>query len=485
MLRDLENQSAKILVVDHLDRLTRDEGDMAFIFKQLQFHGIALHSVAHGKVDRNTAAIMAIVGRSQLESTAHAVKRGQQGRIRAGKNAGGRPYGYCLVGRNGDLAPDIGDGMRVGEADVVRRIFKERLEGRSPRDIAARLNRDGIQAPRGDRWNASTLNGSRTRRNGILRNPIYGGTREWNRVKMTRHPVSGKRISRPNGEADVVRVEVPDLALVSKEDFGAVQQLFPQDRAERPEKFRRAKTILTGLLKCGCCGGGMSMKDKSRGRIRVQCSTMKESGSCDNRSSYYLDDLVEASLGGLKDRLTHPQALAVMVKAYNEERIKLAGDTAEKRRILGKKLEVLQTREKRIWDDYEGGLFDASIAGPRLAELKLQIQQLETEMGELPAIPVNVVLHPGSISAFAKHIDALLHSFEVQITDENREAAEAARTLIDKVVVTPSAMGTNVEIFGIVGHLIAATKNSRSGIEKMLGGTLVAEEGLEPPTRGL
>ncbi|WP_442793847.1 recombinase family protein [Pannonibacter sp. SL95] len=485
LLTELEHERPSLLIVDHLDRLTRDEGDMAVIFRQLAFNGIVLHSVAHGKVDRNTAAILAIVGRNQLESTGHAVKRGQQGQVRAGKSAGGRPYGYLLVGRNGELQPDEGDAMQPGEAVIVRRIFKERLEGRSPRDIAARLNAECIPAPRGKRWNASTLNGSRSRRNGILRNAIYHGIREWNRVSMVRHPQTGKRISRPNDDDAVVRIEVPELAIVSSCDFEAVQRLFPKDREVRPERFRRAKTLLSGLLQCGCCGGGLSMKDKSNGRIRVQCSTMKESRSCDNRSAFYLDELVEAAFGGLRQHLKQPDLIVEVVKAYNVERTRLAEDTVEQVRILEKKLGILRAREKRVWDDYDAGMFGAEIANPRLADIRAEIKAIEAELVALPPLPENVAVHPGAIKEFARYVEELLQTFHIQITDENREAAEAARKLVQKVVVTPTDTGTEVEVFGAVGLLVEATKDLSDSNDNRLGGMVVAEEGLEPPTRGL
>jgi hypothetical protein len=46
------------------------------------------------------------------------------------------------------------------KAPIVRRIFQEFAAGRSPRQIAIGLNRDGIPAPGGQGWSQST---SRTR----------------------------------------------------------------------------------------------------------------------------------------------------------------------------------------------------------------------------------------------------------------------------------------------------------------------------------
>ena len=483
LLQDLASADIQMLIVDHLDRLTRDEGDMSIIFKHLAFYNIALHSVAHGKVERNTAAIMAIVGRNQLESTAHAVKRGQHGQINAGKSAGGRAYGYRLTGEAGDLAIDNGENLQLGEAAIVRRIFRERLSGKTPREIAGRLNADNIPAPSGLRWNASTLNGSRNRRNGILRNPLYIGLREWNRVSMVRSPHSGKRVSRANKREDIVTKEVPDLAIIDKETFHNVQALFPQDDREHPSKYRRAKTLFSGLLRCGCCGGGMSMKDKSKGRIRIQCSVMKESRSCANTSAYYLDEIVETTLDGLKEQLTQADALSEMIKAYNSERNRLSAETSEKTRILDKRISDLKQREGRIWADYENGIFEATLANERLTTIRNEVKDLQEKRQALPPLPETVVLHPSSVKKFAAFIDDMTSMYSVQITDDNREAAEAIRKLVDEITITPNEFGTHVEIKGLVGLLVEASKPTTR--TQSLGGIVVAGEGLEPPTRGL
>jgi len=73
----------------------------------------------------------------------------------------------ALLGKPGELP------VEEHEADVIRRIFQEDLEGASPRQIAHDLNAEGILPPRGTTWNASTLNGSADRGYGILRNAIY------------------------------------------------------------------------------------------------------------------------------------------------------------------------------------------------------------------------------------------------------------------------------------------------------------------------
>ena len=481
LMQFLDSADIDILLVDHLDRLTRDDGDMAYIHKQLVFRNIELHSVAqNGKVDRNTASIMALVGRNQLESTAHAVRRGQELMIKEGRNTGGRAYGYRLTSVKSGLEIDNGDETRVGEADIVRRIYRLRLSGMTPRAIAGKLNMEGIPSPTGGLWNASTINGSKSRRNGILRNPIYQGTQEWNRVRMVRNPSTGKRVSRINNSEEIATFQSPELAIIDADTFQRVQAMFPQNENDHPSKYRRSKTIFSGLLKCGCCGGGMSMKDNNKGRIRMQCSVMKESRSCKNTSAYYLDEIAEAALGGLHDQLNKPELMKQLIKSYNNERNQLAGDAIEKAKILDRKIEALTVREEKLWADYDADIIDGKIANERILKIKAEIEALNQQKSELPSMPDAVAIHPSSVTRFREYIEQLSKTYAVQISEENREAATAIRRLIEKITITPTDTGTDVRIDGLLGLLASAANHTPN-----LGGLVVAGEGLEPPTRGL
>ena len=133
-----------------------------------------------------------------LKDLASKIRRGQRGRIKSGFSAGGLSYGYQVV-RELSEEGNLIRGKRCvkqEEAAVVLRIYIEYAGGKSPRKIAADLNRKGIPAPRGGQWNASTINGHRGRRNGILQNELYKGLLTHNRIRMVRDPDTGKRVSR-------------------------------------------------------------------------------------------------------------------------------------------------------------------------------------------------------------------------------------------------------------------------------------------------
>ena len=77
-------------------------------------------------------------------------------------NGGTCPYGYTLDEGSNQFV------VSATESQVVQRIFRERAAGRSLRQIANDLTRDGIATKRGGRWQANTVKT-------ILENIFYTG----------------------------------------------------------------------------------------------------------------------------------------------------------------------------------------------------------------------------------------------------------------------------------------------------------------------
>ena len=94
-----------------------------------------------------------------LDDMKEKVRRGQRGRVEAGKITAGLAYGYSVVKKFGpDGKPVAGEREIIpSEAAIVRRIFQEYALGKSPRAIAVDLNRENIPSPRGGKWHPSTI----------------------------------------------------------------------------------------------------------------------------------------------------------------------------------------------------------------------------------------------------------------------------------------------------------------------------------------
>ena len=214
LLDQARDRSFDIVVVEALDRLSRDMEDLAGIHKRLSFLGIEIRAVHEGVVNTVLVGLRGLVGQLYREDNAHKVRRGLAGRIGQGLNAGGKAYGY---------APSVGEkGKRIiveAEAKIVRRIFEEYVAGRTPREIAYDLNNESISPPRGRSWNASTINGNMQRGTGIIQNELYAGRLVWNKVRMIKDPDTGKRLSRPNAKNGWQTADVPDLRIISQKLF--------------------------------------------------------------------------------------------------------------------------------------------------------------------------------------------------------------------------------------------------------------------------
>ncbi len=77
-------------------------------------------------------------------------------------NGGACPYGYQIDSSSNEYL------LNPSEAEVVRRIFKDRARGLSLRQIGDALTRQGMHTKRGGRWHANTIKS-------ILENPFYTG----------------------------------------------------------------------------------------------------------------------------------------------------------------------------------------------------------------------------------------------------------------------------------------------------------------------
>ena len=141
------------------------------------------------------------------------------------------------------------------QANVIRRIFEDYSSGTSPRAIARNLNAEGVPSPRGGHWNASTINGNKSRRQGILHNETYLGRVHWNRLAFRKDPETGKRVPRFNPTSEWVSVQSEDLRIIPDELWDRVQQIKRRHGAKPAHLARRPKRLLSGLVVCGECGG--------------------------------------------------------------------------------------------------------------------------------------------------------------------------------------------------------------------------------------
>src|SRR5215471_13923297 len=199
LLQDAQAGRFGIVVTESLDRLFRDQEDIAHIFKRISFAGGRIVTLSEGEINELHIGLKGTMGALYLKDLADKTRRGLRGRVEAGKSGGGNSYGYDVVRGLGPNGQPLTGERRINaqEAAIVRRIFEEYGAGVSPRAIAKRLNAESVLGPSGKAWGASTIHGNRRRGTGILNNELYIGRLVWNRLRYVKDPETGRRVSSP------------------------------------------------------------------------------------------------------------------------------------------------------------------------------------------------------------------------------------------------------------------------------------------------
>ena len=425
-----------------------------------------------------------------LKDLAIKTRRGLEGRVRQGLSGGGNAYGYDVVREfSGDGSPIRGKRkVNAEEAVIVRRIFTEFAAGRSPRVIAHQLNREGVSGPHGNAWGPSTIYGNWRRGTGILNNDLYVGRLVWNRQRFVKDPASGRRQARLNPKERWIVELVPGLRIVDDGLWQAAKERQTATRLEltedgngvRSERARRPSYLLSGLLKCGVCGGGFSKISQHH----YGCSTARNRGTCDNLLAMRRDRLEALVLDGLRHHLMQPDCVKAFVAEYHRELNRLsAGQGAQKAQ-----LEAELARTKRSLSQ----LIEAIKAGVPGASVKDEIGVLEQKRSEieakLTAAPAPTLrLHPNLAELYRRKIAVLADALNADTL--RAEATQALRGLIEEIRLVPSDGKLRIELFGELAALIALAAGDESRIKHPRAGaaagvpiTLVAGIGFEPMT---
>ena len=443
-----------VVIVEALDRLSRDMEDLAGIHKRLSFQGIEIQAVHDGTADSILIGIRGLVGQMQREDGAKKVRRGMAGVVRDGRHAGGRAYGYRAVpGKPGELE------IVEDEAAIVRRIFAAYAAGRTPRDIAHDLNRENIRPPRGRRWNASTINGNAQRGAGLIFNELYAGRIVWNKVRMVKDPDTGKRLSRPNPRDEWQSIDVSQLRIVEQSVLEEAHALKTERSHLASHVKRRAPHLLSGLLRCGCCGSGMSVHDRDKtGKTRIRCSAVRESGSCSNRRIIYLRDVERLVLSGMAEELKDPRLIETYVRNYNSERERLAGNATAVRTRLEAKRDRIEGERQRNIDLVIKYVISEEDAKQRIAELKEERLRVEAELAALEEAPVPIALHPAALDRYVKTVNTLADTMagHADAKDDRGPVIADFRALVHSVIVHPKGpwQGFEVEVKGKLAALV-------------------------------
>jgi site-specific DNA recombinase len=294
---------------------------------------------------------------------------------------------------------------------------------------------------------------------------------------MLKDPSTGKRVSRVNAPSDWHTSECPHLRIVDQGLFERVAARMASVGGQNASHTPKSKRILSGLLKCGCCGGGMSIIGSDRSGPRIQCNVFKESGACDNAARYYVQKIEGIVIGALRKQLSDPALIREYVKAYREERNRAESEARRQRTTLDRDHAKSKSEIQRIVGSIAKGLITEDEAAALLGAARLELARVEAQLATADCRTNVIELHPQAVQRFKDNLDSLA---EVLTKDAlpDLELTGAFRSLVESVVVRPRKAGEEHEV-SIKGYLASLMGAELSAV------LMVAREGLEPPTPGL
>mgnify|MGYP003150535940 FL=1 len=473
LLQDAQTKKFDMVLAEALDRVSRDQADVATLFKHLKFAGVRIVTLAEGEISELHVGLKGTMNALFLKDLADKTRRGLRGRVENGKSGGGVCYGYDVVKRlNSDGEPVTGERkINTAEAEIVRRIFREFSAGKSPKAIAADLNREGIPGPYGRAWGDTTIRGHVSRGTGIVNNELYIGVMVWNRLHYVKNPATGRRVSRPNPETEWVRTEVAGLRIVDdglwqatrrrqeeiSRKYANVTKGVRAYHAAKLNSLRRPAFLFSGLIKCGCCGGNYGIIT----RDRYGCLNRYRRGTCDNSRTIVRDKIEARVLAGLTEKLVSAEAVAEAVQAYAEGLNQMNRERRAQAVLARQKLEKVERGIAGIMSAIEDGMYQSAMKS-RMEELEQEKQEIIARMDEVPQDVPDI--HPNIAEIYRKKVQNLTAALDDPLM--YAEAADAIRSVVGEIIISPGdkrgdfQISLRGELMGIL--YIATERKSQS-----------------------
>ena len=485
LLTDARAGMFEVVVAESIDRLSRDQEHIAAFHKTMNFAGVSVITTSEGAINELHIGLKGTMSALYLKDLADKTRRGLEGRVRKGKSGGGLCYGYRVDHKRYEDGSIARGDRRIDEteAQTIWRIFEEYNAGQSPKSIAHRLNREGIPGPNGGKWGPSTIYGNWRRGTGILNNELYAGRIVWNRQRYIKDPSSGKRQARLNPEHKWVTEEVPSLQIVDDVLWKLVRDKQLSTRrlikgnSNRTEMARRPKYLLSGLLKCGACGGGFSKVSKHH----YGCSTARNKATCDNLLVIRRDTVEMLVLLGLKEHLMQPAAYQAFVDEFTREYNAKANHSEALKVKLKADLQRTKSEIQKLIEAIKAGVPGEALKN-EMQSLQDRQKKIEEDLSVAP-LPAPR-LHPNLATIYKEKIANLVQA----LNNPNTliEANTAIRQLIERVQLIPVNGELKIELYGELAALLklgTEPKDEHPQAESEgVQITLVAGVGFEPTT---
>ena len=401
LIKDIEAKRVNMVITKNLARLGRDYIEtgryIETFFPENQIRYIAVLDDVDTFLDKNcdTVAFKNIMNDYYAKETSKNIKKTKNRKKREGfYYVSYAPFGYDKIDKSGRLK------INNNQAEIVRRIYKEFLNGKGTYQIAKMLTQEQVTTP-GIQMNMTRVVNNITKTTNmwthtgikrILTNPIYIGTIVQNKSKKISYK-SKKRIKLPEQEYTIIKNH--HEAIINIEIWNSVQKKLESNKGE---KIKEEDPLLKSLLYCSHCHNRLSLivkkekyKDKITIRKYIVCGTAQRKVS--NKTCYKqyinyskLEPLILDKIANIFEKYLNSNEF------NNKEALKKLIDSQENKskfiqnyENIQKELECINKKISTLYSDKLNGLIEAQDYAifsegllkerHRLEEIKLQTEK--------------------------------------------------------------------------------------------------------------
>jgi DNA invertase Pin-like site-specific DNA recombinase len=414
MLALIRSGAVDAVLIWKLDRFGRDDGEAITRGNEMDRLRVKLVSATQGEMDPLTRGILFVVAKNESRTISQRVKPMMRQHVSEGLWPTRPPFGYRMAaGHPGVL--EVYD----PEAEVVREMFGRYADGESMVGLRCWLDTLAVR-PRQAVYYTTAWVGT------VLRNHAYRGFVEYDKTARSR--IEG-RFKRDAAE----RLLVPGVhdALVSEDLWRRVQERLaaPRFGGAGSPGHNTGQFLLTGVVRCGICGGGMYGLYNNVGKLRAAGKPMRgfqykcarkghPMASGHRLDAYVLDALASFPVGA--EAAAAVQELLDAEAATRPARRHDLEEAQAKQVRRRKKLTLLLVDDEITKADYESAI----------GEIDAALGLVERELAALEPAPETT----GQMAAAAGWLALVEHLGEMPVKLEIEEKAALVAATIRRVV---------------------------------------------------
>ena len=362
------------------------------------------------------------------------------------------------------------------EINIVKEIFTKRLAGFGYRRVAEYLNSKNIPCPKRGRWRNKDQKWAISTVRTIVVNRSYCGDRVYNRHPQSHLTFDDGKKCWINPEEKQIIVENAHPAIISREMFNKANEAAGKFAGGARYKAQ-SPYLLSGLIKCDHCGfnfQGSSYKNDGLSYYIDGGYKNKGKSVCDSYK-IPLKQIEGYAIKSIKDTICKSDIESLVLKTVQKH---LSGksiqSTNEYSRIV-ESINIENGKKENLLDALEmGGDKNESIIN-RIRKKESKIEYLEDELAKLQAI----IFNDKDVQTLSDQIYELVRDFDkIMKHATTQEKKNILSLFIDHVQIKRKSD----EAIFYINKLPTAHKKLDM---PFLSVSSVAEEGFEPPTRGL